>query len=269
MLRTAWTWSNWTSFSFPPKTKPRKHAHMKPFDTDRLVRYGQFQSHVQAARRRVLWLWSAFAAWLGLLLWLCHRFGALLLMLIGLAAAAANLTLHVPEPSFVASLEEATNVAGPWSNVITYYDACPNYWTFVIPIATNTSFQLKSITPGFTNGSGSNGMFQSFSRFYRVRLHDNGLVYTPWDVRATQLSASRIGISSTLLFRCDDTQVGPFYVYRSVNGDTNFSYIGQTANSGVSFTDSNLSVGTYSYKMRVLDGTNISFFSAATAPITL
>jgi len=42
---------------------------MKPID--------KFQRNITEARRRVLWLWAAFAAWLLVLVWLCHRFGAL------------------------------------------------------------------------------------------------------------------------------------------------------------------------------------------------
>lgn len=36
-----------------------------------------FEQQVAAARRRVLWLWAAFAGWLLVLTWLAHRLGAL------------------------------------------------------------------------------------------------------------------------------------------------------------------------------------------------
>lgn len=54
---------------------------MKRTDTERLVRYESGdhfnQRQIAAVRRRVLWLWTGMVAWLLVLTWLMHRFGAL------------------------------------------------------------------------------------------------------------------------------------------------------------------------------------------------
>lgn len=123
-----------------------------------------------------------------------------------------------------------------WSFVEDQFSACPEPKSFIAPI-------LDS------------------SRIYRVRLLDNGIVPTPYDLRAYKDSlGSQVYLDWPLVFQCNDDPVDSFSVYRKDNG-TDWKLIGSATGSNPHWSDDGLAIGGYAYKVKARVGTNESWFS--------
>jgi hypothetical protein len=152
----------------------------------------------------------------------------------------AWVSLHTPV--YAAALEVARTPAGPWQQVATDWSPRPQAHAFVVG-------------------------HEAPEQYYRVRLLDNGLVPTPYGVQAWLTPKRTVRVSCALLFRPDDSQMGPFRVYRC-GADGVAVYVGTTANASVQWED-RPPAGTWSYRMQTVDGAQLSWLSDPSNYVTL
>jgi hypothetical protein len=164
-----------------------------------------------------------------------------------------NLVVTSLSNSFAAALEEAygdTPLDDPdfvsWHEISASYDACPAQHVFRVPIQSGARLKL-----------------------YRIRLVDNGVVPTPFDVRTYKNQFGRqVYIGWPLLFQCNDDNVQSFDVFRSDNGWP-FVKVGSVSGNRPWWGETNLPPGGYSFRIQAVVGTNSSFYQTNEAYVTI
>jgi hypothetical protein len=173
---------------------------------------------------------------------------------------------------FAADLEQANNIEGPWGYVSNYSTPCPEWKHFEVPISTVDAEidRAKGIAPGpgCTNNCGTNVPFGSQKRFFRIIQKDNGLVPTPPFPTITHPGGFLYVCHTPIAWGCDDTLIDFCHFYASKDGGP-VLFFASTLQGGLTATNSITNAGEYTFYAKAQDGTNLSYLSEASNPLTV